>query len=403
MNSAMIRWNRWGREVLREGDIVFRLGDARGGRGLFALSWFIARATGSPFSHTGIVAVEDGSRVVYDCSEEGVRRMPFEAWMLECVGSVGVKRLKPEHRHHIPGVIGYCREVFEQQVPFDFEFRQDDSALYCLELTERAFRSQSLKLSEPVRIGDWEHLTSFPLTALLMPHATRLVVGRPTTVEQLVYVPGNDHQGAWASPLLETVFGPEPKEHHGAAPLQPGGISLRGDLELAVIAAGELRRTYTELPVRLMSDVALHPRIRGLLVARTPDAGGAGLEEKRKPARVPSRGLAGPLTGRAPRSMVSASIRHRQYHDLEMMPTGFTPAEGVRNGYDWQWTARSNPDLWRLPGHFNGRTPRLRGGHPGGAVLAAALAAGGSANRRREGGRHTRLARLLVRAGRIPL
>jgi hypothetical protein len=279
MNPAMLRWNRWGRDVLREGDIVFRLGDARALRGLFALSWFIARATGSPFSHTGIVAIENGSAVVYDSSEEGVRRMPFEAWMIECVGSMGVKRLKPEHRRHIPGVIGYCRQVFEQQVPFDFEFRLDDSALYCLELTEKAFRSQGLKLSEPARIGDWEQLTSFPLTALLMPGATRLVVGRPITLEQPVYLPGGDRQGAWASPMLETVFGPEPKAHHGVAPLQPGGISLRGDLELAVMAGRELRRTYTELPVRLMSDVALHPRIRELLVARGPDAGGDCLED----------------------------------------------------------------------------------------------------------------------------
>ena len=72
-NPEMARWNRWGRDVLREGDIVFRLGDARALRGIFALSRFIARATDSPFSHTGIVAVEDGSPVVYDCSSDGVR------------------------------------------------------------------------------------------------------------------------------------------------------------------------------------------------------------------------------------------------------------------------------------------------------------------------------------------
>ena len=35
MNPAMARWNRWGRSVLREGDIVFRLGDARTVRGSF--------------------------------------------------------------------------------------------------------------------------------------------------------------------------------------------------------------------------------------------------------------------------------------------------------------------------------------------------------------------------------
>ena len=68
MNPEMDRWNRWGHGVLREGDIIFRLGDARAVRGIFALSRFIARATGSPFSHTGIVAVEDGTPVVYDLS-----------------------------------------------------------------------------------------------------------------------------------------------------------------------------------------------------------------------------------------------------------------------------------------------------------------------------------------------
>jgi hypothetical protein len=275
MNPGMARWSRWGRRVLREGDIVFRLGDARVMRGVLRLSWFIARATGSPFSHTGIVAIEDGSPVVYDSSTEGVRRMPFEAWMLECVGPLGVKRLKPEYRRRIPGVIGYCREAFEREIPFDSEFRLDDAALYCLEMTEKAYRSQGLILSEPVRIGDWEHLTRFPLTAFAMPRATRLV-GRPITLEQPVYVPGNVHQGVWASPLLEAVFGPEPKWDPGAAPGPPSSLSLRGDLELAIFAAVELRRSYAELPVRSMCDLALHPRVQGFLTARGPDARQAG-------------------------------------------------------------------------------------------------------------------------------
>ena len=95
--------------MLRQGDIVFRLGDARVVRGLVPLSRFIARATGSPFSHTGIVAIEDGSPVVYDCSSAGVQRQPFEVWMLDSLGALGVKRLKLEHRERIAGVIDYCR------------------------------------------------------------------------------------------------------------------------------------------------------------------------------------------------------------------------------------------------------------------------------------------------------
>jgi hypothetical protein len=58
--------------------------------------------------------------------------------------------------------------------PFDVEFRPDDAAFYCVELTEKAFRSQGLKLSEPARIGDWEHLGSYPLTALATPLVTKL-------------------------------------------------------------------------------------------------------------------------------------------------------------------------------------------------------------------------------------
>jgi hypothetical protein len=267
-NPAMARWRRWGQRMLREGDIVFRMGDARTLGGVFPLSLFIAKATASPFSHTGIVGIEEGSPVVYDCSSDGMQRQPFEVWMLDCVGSLGVKRLKPEHRRHIPGVIGHCRQVFEQQPPFDFLFRMDDSALYCLELTEKAFRSQGLALSQPVRIGDWERLGDFPLTALAMPYATRTVVGDPITLEQPVYVPGNDHQGVWASPLLETVFGPESKGARAAAPRRPRNPSLEGDVKLLVAMFDELRRSYSELPVRWIYDLTDHTRRQRLLASR---------------------------------------------------------------------------------------------------------------------------------------
>jgi hypothetical protein len=265
MNPAMARWSRWGRSVLREGDIVFRLGDARTLRGIFPLSHFIARATGSPFSHTGIVAWEDGSPVVYDCSSEGIQRQPFEVWMLDCVGSLGVKRLKPEHRRHIPGVLAYCRKVFEQEVPFDYSFHPDDSALYCLEMTEKAFRSEGLALSEPIRIGDWEHLARYPLAALAIPYCSAYVLDRPINLEQPVFLPGNEHQGTWSSPLLEAVFGPEPKCEWTTPERQPAGAkSPWGDPELLVVVFGEVRRSYAELPVRWLCDFVL-PRVQGPL------------------------------------------------------------------------------------------------------------------------------------------
>ena len=243
-NPEMARRHRWGREVLRHGDIVFRLGDARVLRGMIPLSRFVARATGSPFSHTGIVSIEDGLPVVYDCSSAGVQRQPFEVWMLDCMGALGVKRLKPEHRQRIGGLIDYCRAAFERQVPFDNSFRMEDDSLYCLELTEKAFRSQGLALSQPIPIGDWEYVTSFPLTAFLIQPVSKLVLDRPITLGHPVYIPGNERQGVWASPLLETVFGPSPKVFQDARPGEPGRLNMKGDLDLFACTFWELRRSY---------------------------------------------------------------------------------------------------------------------------------------------------------------
>ena len=156
---------------------------------------------------------------MYDCSSSGIQRQPFAVWMLDCVGPLGVKRLKAEYRGRIPGVLGFCRNVFEQQVPFDYEFRMDDTKLYCLELTEKAFRSQGLALSKPVRIGDWEDLVNYPLTAFAVTRLSALALDQPITLDQPVYLPGNDHNGVWASPLLETVFSSAPKAGENAARL----------------------------------------------------------------------------------------------------------------------------------------------------------------------------------------
>jgi hypothetical protein len=267
-SPAMAGWKRWGRATLQTGDIVFRLGDARAARGILALSRFIARATGSPFSHTGIVAIEHDSPVVYDCSAAGIQRQPFEVWMLDCVGAFGVKRLKLEHRDRIPGVLEFCRSSFDRQIPFDFGFRMDDQSFYCLELTEKAFRSQGLALSEPVRIGDWQNLPSYALTALAIPPMSGLVLDRPITLEQTVYLPGNEHQGVWSSQLLETVHSPGQDVFDAASPSASGQLSMRGDLELIAFAATVVHRSYSELPARFLMDLVLQPRFRGLLAAR---------------------------------------------------------------------------------------------------------------------------------------
>jgi hypothetical protein len=155
----------------------------------------------------------------------------------------------------------------------------EDDSFYCLELTEKAYRSQGLALSEPVRIGDWECLLSFPLTAFLIPPVTGAVLGRPITLEQQVYVPGNERHGVWASPLLETVITPAPTVFQDAASADAGRLSLRGDLDLLVVTLHEVRRSYAQLPLRLLCDLLPHMKHGGRLQAGNRELRAASLEK----------------------------------------------------------------------------------------------------------------------------
>jgi len=196
----MKQWDQWGRKVLRTGDILFRRGDARVLYGTFPFSRFIANVSGSQFSHTGVVIIEDGEPVVYDTTHSSVRRQPLKVWVLDNVGPFGVKRLKPSYRDRIPKVVEYLNAMYAKQVEFDWELSIDDRALYCVEMTEKAFRSAGLVLSEPVIIADMENISQFPLCVL------GFTTLSPLKLDQAIFFPGNDRHGIWSSPYLETVY-----------------------------------------------------------------------------------------------------------------------------------------------------------------------------------------------------
>lgn len=203
--AAMERWRDWGREHLKEGDILFRRGDARVLFGYFPFSRFLANCSGSKYSHTGIVAIEAGEPVVYDTTKAGVRRQPFAVWMLDNAGPFGVKRLRAAYRDHIPAVIAYCRKVYAEQVPFDFELGLEDRSLYCVEMTEKAFRASGLVLSEPIRLRDMEHASEFPLCMTGLRLCSHLALEKPLSLDQPVFFPGNRRHGIWSAECLETV------------------------------------------------------------------------------------------------------------------------------------------------------------------------------------------------------
>jgi hypothetical protein len=185
---------------LRDGDLVFRMGDARVAFGLYPFSRVSAEIAGSRYSHTGIVAREDGEAVVYDTTKSGPRRQPFPIWILDAPGRIAVKRPMPQYQHFVSQAIAFCRDVYRRQVPFDRGLTLGDDQLYCIELTERAYESAGLVLSRPIRIDHLPRYHEFPKAVGFARLFTSL---RP---DQSAFVIGNDSVGIWSSPALDLIY-----------------------------------------------------------------------------------------------------------------------------------------------------------------------------------------------------
>ncbi len=199
-NPDMAAWELWGRDHLRDGDLLFRMGNARAFFGLMPFSRFSAAVAASKYSHSGIVAMEEGEPVVYDTSAGGPQRQPFAIWLLDAKGSFAVKRPAEPYQHHARGAVEFCRKAYRDQVPFDWNMTPGDDKFYCIELTQRAYASAGLNLSEPLRLDHLPRYHDFPKVVALMKVFTSMVP------EQQAYVIGNNNLGIWSSPTLETVY-----------------------------------------------------------------------------------------------------------------------------------------------------------------------------------------------------
>ncbi|HZT81664.1 MAG TPA: YiiX/YebB-like N1pC/P60 family cysteine hydrolase [Gemmataceae bacterium] len=199
-DPRMAEWAAWGRQYLQDGDILLRLGEARTVVGL-DFSRLAAHVSCSAFSHSGLAHWRDGTVWVYDTAKEGVRDQPFEVWLLDITDEIfAVHRLRPEYRDRIPAAVDYCRRAWLRQVPFDRHFAPDDDALYCVELTEKAYRHAGVELSEPIRICDLPNYHTKPLLRCTLKALSPIGMSNP------VYVAGNDRFGLRASPKLELVY-----------------------------------------------------------------------------------------------------------------------------------------------------------------------------------------------------
>ncbi len=135
-------------------------------------------------------------------------RQPFCVWILDNVGWIGVKRLRPEYRRAIPEVMAYCHRVYQEQVPFDYELSLDDKALSCVEMTQKAFMAAGIELSKAIRVGDMERAPEFPVCMFGLRFASQYTMDKPLTFDTPVYFPGNERHGIWSAKQLMTVVPP---------------------------------------------------------------------------------------------------------------------------------------------------------------------------------------------------
>lgn len=114
----------------------------------------IEGATGSPYSHCGLVVQRDGRWVVIEAFD-GVECTSLREFVFRGRGhGFAVYRLQPEHQQHVPAMIRAAKARLG--LPYDVRYRMDDEAIYCSELIYKAYGEVSggEQLGRLVQLGE---------------------------------------------------------------------------------------------------------------------------------------------------------------------------------------------------------------------------------------------------------
>lgn len=185
-------------EVLQEGDIIFRLSDARVLNNKISFSRLIADLCKSDFSHAALVyKITDEGVIIADVSILGIERKFLRDWYIDETTNVVVKRPKPQYQKYKPKVLEELHRLVEKDVLYDEHFTIDDDKYYCTEVVDHCFRVAGLPLADAIKI---KNLPAFNLV-----HSLASVIAQ-VDVNTEVIVAGNDNIGLFSSPFLETVI-----------------------------------------------------------------------------------------------------------------------------------------------------------------------------------------------------
>jgi len=180
---------------VKEGDLVFQ-------RSQSGQSKAVALATGSPYTHMGVVLVQDGQPVVLEAVQP-VKMTPLARWIARGDGGrVVVKRLRDADRVLTGDVRDRMHRLGAAWLgrPYDLQFRWDDERLYCSDLAYKLYeRAAGIRIGVLRKAGDFN---------LASPEVQRLMAKRFGGT-QAAFDPKEkviSPQSMFEDPQLVTVF-----------------------------------------------------------------------------------------------------------------------------------------------------------------------------------------------------
>lgn len=176
---------------VRDGDIVFQTSRS-------PQSLAVQRATGSPYSHMGMVFLRQGQPYVFEAAGR-VHYTPLAAWVARGVGAhVVIKRLRDARLLDAPAVERLRQEArtFDGR-PYDSLFAWSDERIYCSELVWKIYQR-----ALGVELGRLQKIREFKLDDPGVEEKVRERYGRRIPLEE----PAISPVAIFDSPHLSTVL-----------------------------------------------------------------------------------------------------------------------------------------------------------------------------------------------------
>jgi hypothetical protein len=173
---------------VKDGDIIFHTSRS-------SQSVAIQRATGSRYSHMGVIFLRAGKPTVFEAVGT-VRYTPLEQWVARGQGGrFVVKRLaSPLTSDQVRRLTEAAREYEGRR--YDLTFEWSDTRMYCSELVWKLFQRAT-----GIRIGALQHLREFNLSDPVVQAKMKERYGNDVPLQEPVISPS----AMFSSPLLVTV------------------------------------------------------------------------------------------------------------------------------------------------------------------------------------------------------